>query len=170
VALHPQIDLATEPRWARASGTFGEDADLTSRLVTAYIEGLRGPGDRLGSDSVAAMVKHFPGGGPQKDGEDPHFPYGREQVYPGGYFDYHLRPFRAALVAGATRSGSCHGRITPPVPSPAWSPRPGCPSASTAADAGRSNTRGGLDVTDCTAAVEVTHPPISRLLASGWSA
>ncbi|WP_327175636.1 glycoside hydrolase family 3 C-terminal domain-containing protein [Streptomyces sp. NBC_01335] len=106
LALHPQIDLATEPRWSRIGGTFGEDADLTSRLVAAYIEGLRGPvadGERIGPDSVAAMVKHFPGGGPQLDGEDPHFPYGREQVYPGGFFDYHLRPFRAALDAGATQ-------------------------------------------------------------------
>ncbi|MEU7279857.1 glycoside hydrolase family 3 N-terminal domain-containing protein [Streptomyces sp. NPDC045431] len=103
VALHPQIDLATEPRWARISGTFGEDADLTSRMAAAYIDGLRGPGGQLGRDSVAAMVKHFPGGGPQKDGEDPHFPYGREQVYPGGFFDYHLKPFRAAIAAGATQ-------------------------------------------------------------------
>ena len=62
--------------------TFGEDADLTSRLVTAYIRGFQGT--ELGPDSVATMTKHFPGGGPQKDGEDPHFPYGREQVYPGG--------------------------------------------------------------------------------------
>src|SRR5258708_29682694 len=29
VALHPQIDLATEPRWPRISGTFREDAHLT---------------------------------------------------------------------------------------------------------------------------------------------
>ena len=28
VALHPMADLATEPRWARINGTFGEDADL----------------------------------------------------------------------------------------------------------------------------------------------
>ncbi|MGW2283016.1 glycoside hydrolase family 3 protein [Streptomyces sp. NPDC001770] len=103
LALHPQIDLATEPRWARVSGTFGEDADLTSRLVTAYLEGLRGPGGDLGADSVAALVKHFPGAGAQKDGEDAHFAYGREQVYPGGFFDYHLEPFRAALAAGATQ-------------------------------------------------------------------
>jgi len=102
VALHPQADLATEPRWARINGTFGEDAEVASRLVAAYIRGLRG-GDRLGPTSVAAMVKHFPGGGPQLDGEDPHFAYGREQVYPGGYFDYHLRPFEAALAAGVTQ-------------------------------------------------------------------
>ncbi|MCM2391151.1 glycoside hydrolase family 3 protein [Streptomyces albipurpureus] len=109
LALHPQIDLATEPRWSRIVGTFGEDAELTSRLVGAYIEGLRGPGDGLGADSVSAMVKHFPGGGPQKDGEDPHFDYGREQVYPAGHFDYHLRPFRAALAAGATQMMPYYG-------------------------------------------------------------
>jgi beta-glucosidase len=48
------------------------------------------------------MTKHFPGGGPQKDGEDPHFPYGREQVYPGGMFDHHLQPFLEAIDAGTS--------------------------------------------------------------------
>ena len=46
------------------------------------------------------MTKHFPGGGPQKDGEDPHFDYGREQVYPGGQFELHLKPFEAVFAAG----------------------------------------------------------------------
>ena len=49
------------------------------------------------------MTKHFPGGGPQKDGEDPHFAYGREQVYPGDNFDYHLVPFEAAFAAGTSQ-------------------------------------------------------------------
>ncbi len=97
-ALHPMADLATEPRWARISGTFGEDAELASRLVGAYIRGFQGAS--LGPDSVACMTKHFPGGGPQKDGEDPHFAYGREQVYPGSNFDYHLKPFEAAFASG----------------------------------------------------------------------
>jgi beta-glucosidase len=101
VALHPQIDLATEPRWARIGMTFGEDADLTCRLVTGYIHGFQGA--ELGPTSVATMTKHFPGGGPQKDGEDPHFSYGREQVYPGGQRGYHLRPFRAAIAAGTSQ-------------------------------------------------------------------
>jgi beta-glucosidase len=101
VALHPQIDLATEPRWARIGMTFGEDADLTSRLVTAYIRGFQGA--ELGSASVATMTKHFPGGGPQQDGEDPHFAYGREQVYSGGQIEYHLKPFRAAIAAGTSQ-------------------------------------------------------------------
>lgn len=98
VALHPQVDLATEPRWSRIAGTFGEDADLSSRLAVAYIRGLQR--EDLPGRWVSAMVKHFPGGGPQKDGEDPHFAYGREQIYPGGNFAYHLRPFEAAIAAG----------------------------------------------------------------------
>ncbi len=101
VALHPQVDLATEPRWARQLQTFGEDAALTSELGAAYIRGFQG--DALGADSVATMTKHFPGGGPQKDGEDPHFAYGREQVYPGGRFDLHLLPFEAAFAAGTSQ-------------------------------------------------------------------
>ena len=101
VALHPMADLATEPRWCRVSGTFGEDAELASRLVRAYIHGFQG--EALGPQSIACMVKHFPGGGPQLDGEDPHFDYGREQVYPGGNFDYHLIPFEAAIAAGVAQ-------------------------------------------------------------------
>jgi beta-glucosidase len=101
LALHPQIDLATEPRWSRISGGFGEDADLTGRLVQAYIRGFQS--EQLGPESVSTMTKHFPGGGPQQDGEDPHFAYGREQVYPGNNFEYHLKPFRAAIAAGAAQ-------------------------------------------------------------------
>jgi beta-glucosidase len=101
VALHPMADLATEPRWARISGTFGEDAALAARMVDAYICGFQG--ERLGPQSVACMTKHFPGGGPQKDGEDPHFDYGKEQVYPGENFDYHLIPFAAAFEAGTAQ-------------------------------------------------------------------
>ena len=97
VALHPQIDLATEPRWPRISGTFGEDAHLTARLVKAYIAGFQGT--TLGADSVACMTKHFPGGGPQNEGLDPHFEFQKGQIYPGKNFDYHLIPFEAAFDA-----------------------------------------------------------------------
>lgn len=96
-ALHPQIDLATEPRWPRISGTFGEDASLTARMAKAYILGYQG--DTLGAGSVATVTKHFPGGGPQKEGLDPHFPFQKGQVYPGHNFKYHLLPFEAAFAA-----------------------------------------------------------------------
>jgi beta-glucosidase len=45
------------------------------------------------------MTKHFPGGGPQNEGLDPHFEFQKGQVYPGGNFDYHLIPFEAAFEA-----------------------------------------------------------------------
>ncbi|MDE2408992.1 MAG: glycoside hydrolase family 3 C-terminal domain-containing protein [Actinomycetales bacterium] len=107
-ALHPQIDLATEPRWSRAAGTFGESAELTAKMAVPYIQGFQG-GDALNEASVSTMTKHFPGGGPQKDGEDPHFAYGREQVYPGGKFDYHLEPFKAAIAAGTAQMMPYYG-------------------------------------------------------------
>jgi beta-glucosidase len=99
VALHPQADLATEPRWSRINGTFGEDANLASKLVGAYIKGFQG--DTIGPTSVVCMVKHFSGGGPQKEGIDPHLEIQKGQVYPGNNFKYHLLPFEAAFRAGA---------------------------------------------------------------------
>ncbi len=107
-ALHPMADLATEPRWARINGIFGEDAGLSSRMVSAYIRGFQG--EKLGPHSVACMTKHFPGGGPQKDGEDPHFSYGKDQVYPGNNFEYHQIPFQAAFKAGTTMIMPYYGR------------------------------------------------------------
>ncbi len=107
-ALHPTADLCTEPRWARTSGTFGEDAELSSRLLGAYIRGFQG--DELGPTSVACMTKHFPGGGPQADGEDPHFANGKDQVYPGDNFEYHLLPFEAAFAAGTAAIMPYYGR------------------------------------------------------------
>lgn len=95
--LHPQVDLSTEPRWPRIQGTFGEDAALSSRMTTAYIKGYQG--EKLGANSVAMMTKHFPGGGPQKEGLDPHFAFQKGQVYPGNNFKYHLIPFEAAFKA-----------------------------------------------------------------------
>jgi beta-glucosidase len=98
MALHPQVDLTTEPRWGRQAQSFGSDSRHSAELVAAFLRGLQG--ETLGADGVAATTKHFPGGGPQLDGEDPHFPYGREQVYPAGRFEDHLAPFRAAIAAG----------------------------------------------------------------------
>ena len=97
-ALHPMSDLATDPRWARNFGTFGSNADLSSDLTKAYMEGFQG--NVINNESVLTMVKHFPGGGPQEDGLDPHLYSGRNQVYPGDNFNYHLKPFKAAIDNG----------------------------------------------------------------------
>ncbi|MDO4258796.1 MAG: glycoside hydrolase family 3 N-terminal domain-containing protein [Actinomycetaceae bacterium] len=107
-ALHPQIDISTDPRWGRTNGTFGEDADIVTRHGVAYIEGLQGDG--VSPTTLSAIAKHFPGGGPQKDGEDPHFAYGAEQVYPGGQFDLHLTPFKAAIKAGVAQMMPYYGK------------------------------------------------------------
>ncbi len=107
LALHPMADLATEPRWPRINGTFGEDAKLASRLVYAYIKGFQG--DSLTSTSVACMTKHFSGGGPQKEGLDPHFQFQKGQVYPGKNFNYNLIPFEAAFAAGTAQMMPYYG-------------------------------------------------------------
>ena len=100
LALHPMADLATEPRWGRLSGTFGEDAELSAMMTKAHVLGFQG--DSLDANGVACMTKHFSGGGPQENGEDAHFAYGKNQVYPGGYFDYHLIPFEKGAFPAKT--------------------------------------------------------------------
>ncbi len=94
-ALHPMSDLATEPRWARNFGTFGSNAELSSKMTLAYMDGFQGK--NISAKSVHTMVKHFPGGGPQENGLDPHLYSGRNQTYPGNNFDYHLLPFKDAI-------------------------------------------------------------------------
>ncbi len=96
LALSPMADLATEPRWARINGTFGEDAELAAQLTKAYILGFQG--DTINNTSVECMAKHFAGGGPQEKGLDAHFPPGR-QAYPGNNFNYHLIPFEKGVFA-----------------------------------------------------------------------
>jgi beta-glucosidase len=97
-AYHPQVDLSTEPRWGRIAGTLGEDAELSSTMVSAMVRGFQGPA--LGPTSVALIVKHFPGGGAAQEGHDSHYAYGKFMVYPGANFEYQLRPFKAAIDAG----------------------------------------------------------------------
>ena len=91
LTLSPMADLATEPRWWRINGTFGEDAEMSAMLTKAYILGFQG--DSITNQSVECMVKHFTGGGPQENGIDSHFPPGR-QSYDGNNFNYHLIPFK----------------------------------------------------------------------------
>ena len=93
-ALSPQIDLATEPRWSRFDGTMGEDPDLATDLARAYVDGFQSTnGGGWGMESVNAMVKHWPGGGPEEGGRDGHFGYGAYAVYPGNNIKEHLQPF-----------------------------------------------------------------------------
>jgi beta-glucosidase len=102
-------DLTTEPRWARAHETFTEDADLMTDIIGELVTGLQGPVRKDGTSlspksAVALTIKHFPGGGPQEMGWDPHYTFGKNQIYTdrtGQYgFGYHLKPFRAAIKGG----------------------------------------------------------------------
>ncbi|KAI9149942.1 putative beta-glucosidase C [Paramyrothecium foliicola] len=99
--LHPQIDLATQPRWGRLNAVFSEDVELTSVLGVEWIKGLQG--EQLDRTSVIATAKHFPGGGPMENGEDSHFAWGKNQTYPGNNREHHLIPFKAAIAAGAAQ-------------------------------------------------------------------
>ncbi|MGB2758980.1 MAG: glycoside hydrolase family 3 N-terminal domain-containing protein [Maribacter stanieri] len=108
-ALSPQIDLATEPRWSRFDGTMGEDPDLTTDLARAYVDGFQSSdGGDWGTQSVNAMIKHWPGGGPEEGGRDGHFGYGAYAVYPGKNIKDHLQPFTegAFKLNGPTKMAS----------------------------------------------------------------
>ena len=101
MALSPQADIATEPRWGRIAGTFGEDAALAERLVQAYVTGFQHGTAGLDTGSVITVVKHWVGYGAAKDGFDSHSYYGRFAVFPGNNLDYHIRPFLGAFAAHA---------------------------------------------------------------------
>jgi len=98
-ALSPQIDLGSEPRWVRINGTFGEDPQLAADMARAYVDGFQtseGAAEIRGGwgfNSVNAMMKHWPGGGPEEGGRDAHYAYGKYAVYPGNNLDEHLISF-----------------------------------------------------------------------------
>lgn len=98
-ALSPQVDIATDPRWSRFSGTFGDDSNLATDMARAYCDGFQtSSADKSvegawGYESVNAMVKHWYGYGAQEGGRDSHFCYGKYAVYPGNNLEEHLKPF-----------------------------------------------------------------------------
>ena len=113
-ALSPQVDLATEPRWARFNGTFGENPLLSADMARAYVDGFQTSTgeseikDGWGYHSVNAMVKHWPSGGPEEAGRDAHYAYGKFAVYPGNNFNTQLTPFveGAFKLNGKTKSAA----------------------------------------------------------------
>ncbi len=113
-ALSPQVDIATEPRWNRVNGTFGENPELSAAMAQAYCDGFQTSKgaqevkDGWGFGSVNAMVKHWPGGGSGEAGRDAHFGLGKFAVYPGGKFATHFIPFTegAFKLKGKTKMAS----------------------------------------------------------------
>lgn len=113
-ALSPQIDIATDPRWNRTNGTFGEDPKLSAEMAAAYVKGFQGTFDGTtnnvsdqgywGYDSVNAMIKHWPGGGAGEAGRDAHSDFGKYAIYPGNNFEAHIVPFVDGALSGAKGS------------------------------------------------------------------
>ncbi|MBQ8278981.1 MAG: glycoside hydrolase family 3 C-terminal domain-containing protein [Roseburia sp.] len=115
VALHPQIDLGTEPRWMRIEDTFGANPQLVTDFGKAYCDALQtteGSVNGWGTDSVCAMAKHWPGGGPCEGGRDAHYSFGKYAVYPGDCFEQHLKPF----LEGAFKLDGPTGKVASIMP------------------------------------------------------
>lgn len=95
-------DCATDPRWFRTYGTFGEEPELISEIITRMIRGIQG--EQVDENSIALTTKHFPGGGARENGFDPHYAKGKYNCYatPGSMETYHLPGFRAAIAAGTS--------------------------------------------------------------------
>ena len=118
MALSPQADLYTEPRWPRGNATFGSDPAVVSRLAGAYVRGFQGSATGLAPGGVATVVKHWAGYGAEPEGYDGHNFYGRNARLDAQSFQRHLAAFDGALAArsagvmptyviphGATRKG-----------------------------------------------------------------
>lgn len=52
----PNINIFRDPRWGRGHETYGEDPYLTSRMGSAFVQGLQGNGEHM---KAAACAKHF---------------------------------------------------------------------------------------------------------------
>lgn len=109
-ALSPQVDIATEPRWFRFDGTFGEDPQLSTDMARAYCDAFQTTPEAKGwgNKSVNAMVKHWYGYGAQEGGRDSHFASGKYAVYPGNNRAIHKRSFveGAFKLEGGTQMAS----------------------------------------------------------------
>ncbi len=108
-----QMDLATEPRWKRISGTFGEDPALSMDMARAVINAWQSTYDTAGIDlgwgvhSVNNQMKHWPGDGAAEGGRESHTRDGAYNVFPGGQFFTHLLPFVACMeLPGKTKTVS----------------------------------------------------------------
>lgn len=99
MALSPQADLYTEPRWARGVATFGSDPATVSRLAGAYVRGFQGSAKGLTKSGVATVAKHWVGYGAEPEGYDGHNYYGRIAKLDNASFARHVAAFNGALAA-----------------------------------------------------------------------
>ena len=110
----PQVDVASDPRWPRTNGTYGERTDVTSDITEALVKGYQNGDDGLNEGSVVLTVKHFPGDAPSENGFEPHVPIGQWRIYrtPGSMEKYHLPPFQRAFDHKASSIMPDYSRIT----------------------------------------------------------
>jgi beta-glucosidase len=99
MALSPQADLYTEPRWPRGVATFGADPATVSRLAGAYVRGFQGSAGGLVKSGVATVVKHWVGYGAEPEGFDGHNYYGRTAKLDNESFAQHVAAFDGSLAA-----------------------------------------------------------------------
>lgn len=109
----PQVDVSTDPRWPRNSGTYGERPEITAGITRELVRGYQNGEEGLKKGSIALTVKHFPGDGPAENGFEPHMAIGQWRLYPteGSMAKYHLPPFQAAFDVGASAIMPDYSRI-----------------------------------------------------------
>lgn len=95
----PTLGLPKNERWGRTYECFGENANLSSRLGTAYIRGSQGS---LGANSAIATAKHFIGEGITTNGVnqgDVPLDYSSAE-FQKILHDELLVPYKSAIAAG----------------------------------------------------------------------
>lgn len=113
VDLGPQTDPATDPRWSRFAGTYGESPRLNADIARALIDGMQtSEGEKeieagWGYDSVMTMPKHWPGS-TGEGGRESHDERGKYSVYPGNNFEGRLVPWTegAFKLNGSTKEAA----------------------------------------------------------------
>ena len=98
----PQIDLITDPRWNRDSGTYTEVPEVVAGIASALVTGYQTGTDGVQDGDVALIMKHFPGDGAAYNGFESHNAIGQWRVYQteGSLEKYQLVGFQAAIDAG----------------------------------------------------------------------
>lgn len=97
----PVLCLGRDLRWGRVNETFGEDAELASRLGSAMIKGYQKSGE------VAACAKHYLGYGESTGGRDSY----DTEITERKAREIFLKPFKAAVDAGCMTIMTAYGSI-----------------------------------------------------------
>ena len=94
---NPVVDLSRDPRWPRVYESFGEDAIVNSKMVTAEIRGYQGEdNNHIDRFHVGTSTKHYFAYGAPWTGKDRTPAYLSPQMIREKYFE----PFKAAALAG----------------------------------------------------------------------